>query len=96
MSISNYLLILTLLLSHGIRAESPLVLTLDLLANRINQQNPDLAAARVSIQATLGRLRQAGWIANPEPHLSIGPTRIDALREFHLALASHQPALGNP
>ncbi|MBN8457360.1 MAG: hypothetical protein J0M04_05915 [Verrucomicrobia bacterium] len=96
MSISKYLLIFTSLLAHGIRAESSLVLTLDLLANRIHRQNPDLAAARVSIQAALGRVRQAGRLANPELQLPIEHTRIDALREFHLASARHQAAIGKP
>jgi hypothetical protein len=45
MSISKYFLIFIILLAQGIRAESPLVLTLDLLVNQIHRQNPDLAAA---------------------------------------------------
>jgi outer membrane protein TolC len=96
MSISKYFLIFIILLAQGVRAEPSLVLTLDSLANRIHRQNPDLAAARVRIQEALGRVRQAGRLANPELQLSIEHTRIDALREFHLASARHQAALGKP
>lgn len=71
MSIPKYFLIFIILSAQGIRAETSLVLTLDLLANRIHRQNPDLAAARVRIQEALGRVRQAGRLANPELQLSV-------------------------
>jgi hypothetical protein len=128
MSISKYFLIFIILLAQGIRAESSLVLTLDSLANRIHRQNPDLAAARVRILETLGRVRQARRLANPELQLAdeqktntntetawrggqvefqsvlcareqrllLAATRIDALREFHLASTRHQAAIGKP
>jgi cobalt-zinc-cadmium efflux system outer membrane protein len=70
MSISKYFLISIILLAQGIRAEPSLVLTLDSLANRIHRQNPDLAAARVRIQEALGRVKQAGRLANPELQFS--------------------------
>jgi len=49
-----------------IYAESSLVVTLASVRDRIRSQNPDLAAARLRIQEALGRMNQAGRLANPE------------------------------
>jgi cobalt-zinc-cadmium efflux system outer membrane protein len=70
MSISKYLLIYIFFLAQGLRAEPSLILSLDFLADRIHRQNPDLAAARIRIQEALGRVRQAGRLANPEVQFS--------------------------
>jgi outer membrane protein TolC len=70
MSICKFCLIFIFLLAQGLRAGPSLLLTLDLLADRIHKQNPDLAAARVRIQEAVGRLRQAGRLANPELQLA--------------------------
>jgi cobalt-zinc-cadmium efflux system outer membrane protein len=47
-------------------AEPALVITLAGVTERVRAQNPDLAAARQRIGAALGRMKQAGRLANPE------------------------------
>jgi outer membrane protein, heavy metal efflux system len=49
-----------------LRAEPAVVVTLATVGDRIRVQNPDLAAARLRIQEALGRMNQAGRLANPE------------------------------
>lgn len=66
MPIFKHLSVFFLLLAQGLRAEPALVLTLPFLGTRIHHQNPDLAAARLRIQEALGRVGQAGRLANPE------------------------------
>lgn len=52
--------------SHPLRAAPAVVITLASADHRIRAQNPDLAAARFRIQEALGRMSQAGRLANPE------------------------------
>lgn len=47
-------------------AETSVIVTLSSIGDRIHRQNPDLAAARLRIQEALGRMSQAGRLANPE------------------------------
>lgn len=47
-------------------AEPAIIVSLTSISDRIRAQNPDLAAARLRIQEALGRMRQAGRLANPE------------------------------
>ncbi len=49
-----------------LRAEPAVVVSLASVGDRIRAQNPDLAAARLRIQEALGRMNQAGRLANPE------------------------------
>ncbi|MES2924469.1 MAG: TolC family protein [Verrucomicrobiota bacterium] len=47
-------------------AEPAVVVSLASIGGRIRAQNPDLAAARLRIREALGRMNQAGRLANPE------------------------------
>jgi cobalt-zinc-cadmium efflux system outer membrane protein len=49
-----------------LRAEPAVIVSLASVGDRIRAQNPDLAAARLRIQEALGRMNQAGRLANPE------------------------------
>ncbi len=49
-----------------LRAEPGVVISLASVGDRVRAQNPDLAAARLRIQEALGRMNQAGRLANPE------------------------------
>lgn len=71
MSFQQLSIVFIFFLAQGLRGEPSLVLSLDFLSDRIHKQNPDLAAARVRIQEALGRVRQAGRLANPELQLSV-------------------------
>ncbi len=47
-------------------ADSAVVVTFASIGDRIRAQNPGLAAARLRIQEAIGRMNQAGRLANPE------------------------------
>ncbi len=49
-----------------LRAEPAVIVSLASVGNRIRAQNPDLAAAHLRIQEAVGRVNQAGRLANPE------------------------------
>lgn len=55
-----------LLTVHPLTAEPAVVVTPGNIADRVRSQNPDLAAARLRIQEAVGRMNQAGRLANPE------------------------------
>ncbi len=59
------LLALFLIPDH-LSAAPSLVITLEGVPGRVRAQNPDLAAARLRIDEALGRIKQAGRLANPE------------------------------
>lgn len=50
----------------GRAAESGVIVSLANVGDRVRAQNPDLAAARLSIREALGRMKQSGRPANPE------------------------------
>ncbi len=56
---------------HPLSAEPATVVTLQNIGDRVRQQNPDLAAARLTIDEVIGRMRNAGRLQNPE--LQVGP-----------------------
>ena len=68
---SSWVLLALACTSLPLRAEPGLVISLNNVADRIRSQNPDLAAARVRIQEAVGRMNQAGRLANPELETSI-------------------------
>lgn len=49
-----------------LRAEPALIISLESVGQRVRSENPDLAAARLSIGEALGRVTQSGRLANPE------------------------------
>jgi cobalt-zinc-cadmium efflux system outer membrane protein len=51
---------------HPLFAEPAVVVSLASIGDRIRAQNPDLAAVRLRIQETVGRMNQSGRLANPE------------------------------
>lgn len=59
------LLALFLIPDH-LSAAPSLVITLEGVPGRVRAQNPDLASARLRIDEALGRMKQAGRLANPE------------------------------
>lgn len=52
-------------------ADPATVVTLHSIGNRVRSQNPDLAAARLTIDEAIGRMKNTGRLENPE--LEIGP-----------------------
>lgn len=52
-------------------AEPAVVVTPDNITDRIRSQNPDLAAARLQINETVGRMTQSGRLDNPELELGL-------------------------
>ncbi len=63
-----YSLILWICIIHltPLAAEPAVIISLANVSDRIRAQNPDLAAARLRIKEALGRVNQAGRLANPE------------------------------
>jgi cobalt-zinc-cadmium efflux system outer membrane protein len=51
--------------AHPLFAEPSVVVTLGSIGDRIQSQNPDLAAARLRIQEAVGRMNQSGRLSNP-------------------------------
>ena len=49
----------------SLRAQESLIISLDSIEDRIQKQNPDLAAARKRIAEAKGRLDQSGRLSNP-------------------------------
>ena len=49
----------------SLRAQESLIISLDSIEDRIQKQNPDLAAARKHIAEAKGRLDQSGRLSNP-------------------------------
>lgn len=62
---SIFALLGAILLFSRLCAGEAVVVTLEGVGDRVRAQNPDLAAARLLIDEALGRLRQAGRLANP-------------------------------
>jgi len=60
-----------LFMNNRLAAEPSLVITLAGVPERVRAQNPDLAAARLRIDEALGRMKQAGRLANPELETSL-------------------------
>ena len=58
-------------MNNRLAAEPSLVITLAGVPERVRAQNPDLAAARLRIDEALGRMKQAGRLANPELETSL-------------------------
>lgn len=66
-----FALLALLLINNRLAAEPSLVITLAGVPERVRAQNPDLAAARLRIDEALGRMKQAGRLANPELETSL-------------------------
>ncbi len=49
----------------ALQAREALIISLDLIEDRVSKQNPDLAAARKRIDEAMGRLTQSGRLSNP-------------------------------
>ena len=77
-----------------LRAEPTVIVSLASIGDRIRAQNPDLAAARLRIQEALGRMNQAGRLANPE--LESGFDHNPRFREgkFEIGLSQRFPVTG--
>jgi cobalt-zinc-cadmium efflux system outer membrane protein len=54
-----------------LHAQPAVVVSLASVGARIHTQNPDLAAARLSVREAAGRLRQSGRLANPDLESSV-------------------------
>ena len=52
--------------SEDVRAEPGTVVTLRSIGDRVRRDNPDLKAARFTIDEAVGKLRQSGRLENPE------------------------------
>jgi outer membrane protein, heavy metal efflux system len=74
-----------------LHAEPAVIVSLTSISGRIRAQNPDLAAARLRIQEALGRMRQAGRLANPE--ISTGIDHNSRFREgkFEVGITQRFP-----
>jgi cobalt-zinc-cadmium efflux system outer membrane protein len=66
-----FALLALLFMNNRLTAEPSLVITLAGVPERVRAQNPDLAAARLRIDEALGRMKQAGRLANPELETSL-------------------------
>ena len=57
---------LLIITTPAVEAAPGVVVSLASVGDRVRAQNPDLAAARLRIREALGRMNQAGRLANPE------------------------------
>ena len=80
-----------LLATPTLLAAPAAVVTLHSIGDRVRAQNPDLAAARLTIDEAIGRMKQAGRLENPE--LQAGPryNATSAERGIELGLSQKFP-----
>lgn len=82
---------ITIIIPHSTTAAEALVISLQSIPDRINKQNPDLAAARYRIAEAQGRLNQAGLRSNPELEIEWGQNAAFEEGEFTIGISQKFP-----
>ncbi len=78
-------------MTHPLRAESTVVVSLASIGDRVRSQNPDLAAARFRIREALGRMNQSGRLANPELETGLEHNSRNAEGKFEIGVSQRFP-----
>lgn len=76
---------------HSLSAEPATVVTLHSIGDRVRSQNPDLAAARLSIDEAFARMKHAGRLENPELQVVPRYNATSAERGLEVALNQKFP-----
>ena len=74
-----------------LRAEPGLVISLETVGKRVRAQNPDLAAARLSIQEATGRMVQSGRLTNPRLEIAADHDPRMRSRKFEIGFTQAFP-----